>query len=286
MKPSQKVLILFSKLRPNVGTFFPYLPDLGGIKNFPEHGGNRISKISIGSGEMTEYDIPTGPLSTTLFIAVSDDGKRVWFTEWASNKVAYLDMTVPVPFIMKVNSNNNSPVLLKAKEPKTLDALLNAHKENSSSSSSFPLSLTEVEIAVIGMSDSGLKGVSYTTNPQRIDLDKYPANKSQINLNVEQDQARSGQYTALIKASASEKKDPLLFVSLLYPIPIRVDVPTTISQQQQNSFQGNSQKSAFPFGGELLRTMIRFLALPAAIGLIGFTIYRRIKRPKREKQER
>lgn len=54
---------------------------------FPEHGGNRISKINIESGEMTEYDIPTGPLSTTIFIAISDDGKKVWFTEWASNSL-------------------------------------------------------------------------------------------------------------------------------------------------------------------------------------------------------
>jgi streptogramin lyase len=54
---------------------------------FPQHGGNRISKIDVQSGIMTEYDIPTGPLSTVVFIAVSDDGKRVWFTEWASNKI-------------------------------------------------------------------------------------------------------------------------------------------------------------------------------------------------------
>jgi streptogramin lyase len=64
---------------------------------FPQHGGNRISKIDIQSGIMTEYDIPTGPLSTAVFIAVSDDGKKVWFTEWASNKVAYLDTTIKIP---------------------------------------------------------------------------------------------------------------------------------------------------------------------------------------------
>jgi virginiamycin B lyase len=53
------------------------------IVYFPQHGGNRISKIDIQSGIMTEYDIPTGPLSTAVFITVSDDGKKVWFTEWA-----------------------------------------------------------------------------------------------------------------------------------------------------------------------------------------------------------
>jgi hypothetical protein len=257
---------------------------------FPEHGGNRMSKINIESGEMTEYDIPTGPLSTTIFIAVSDDAKKVWFTEWASNKVAYLDMTVPVPFSLKIknntSNNNYSPMVLKENESKVLDVLLGANKSSATTSS---LSLKEVDLAVIGMSDSGLKGVSYIAKPQRIDMDKYPANKSQINLSVKKDQARSGQYTAMVKASASEKKDQLLFVSLLYPIPLTLDVPTSHlsqqQQQQQNSFQNNNnQKSEFLFN-EALRNMIRLLALPAAIGLIAFTIYRQIKRSKRRQQQ-
>ena len=139
------------------------------------------------------------------------------------------------------------------------------------------------------MSDSGLKGVSYTAKPQRIDMDKYPANKSQINLSVEKDQARSGQYTAMVKASASEKKDRLLFVSLLYPIPLTLDVPTMAisrqQQQQQNSVQNNNnQKSAFLFN-EPLSNLIRLLALPAAIGLIAFTIYRQVKKSKRGLQQ-
>ena len=44
---------------------------------FPEHGGNRIAKINVDSGQMTEYDIPTGPLSTALFTAISGNGKKV-----------------------------------------------------------------------------------------------------------------------------------------------------------------------------------------------------------------
>jgi hypothetical protein len=34
---------------------------------------------------MREYEIPTGPVSTTLFIAASDDGK-FWYTEWVATK--------------------------------------------------------------------------------------------------------------------------------------------------------------------------------------------------------
>jgi streptogramin lyase len=260
---------------------------------FPEHGGNRIAKINVESGEMTEYDIPTGPLSTTIFIALSDDRKKVWFTEWASNKVAYLDTTIPIPFNMKIagnninNNANSSPIILKPNESKTIEALLHTDK-NASPSSSSPasLSLSEVEIAVIGMSDSGLKGVTYTANPQRINMQQYLTNKSQITLNIEQDQARSGQYTAMIKASASEKRDQLLFVSLLYPIPLLLDIPRvpSLSQQQQNSFQNDNQKSTFSFS-DSLRTVARYLALPVAIGLIAFTIYGRIKRSKRRRQQ-
>jgi virginiamycin B lyase len=142
---------------------------------FPEHGGNRIAKINVESGEMTEYDIPTGPLSTTIFVALSDDEKKVWFTEWASNKVAYLDTSIPIPFNMKIAGNNNGsnfPISLKPTESKSVEALLNTGKNASTSATS--LSLSEVEIAVIGMSDSGLRGITYTAYPQRIDMQQYP----------------------------------------------------------------------------------------------------------------
>ena len=80
---------------------------------------------------MTEYDIPTGPLSTALFISVSEDGKKVWFTEWASNKIAYLDTTIPVPFRMQVVEKNigTAPIILKVNGPKTFKVIItNADK--------------------------------------------------------------------------------------------------------------------------------------------------------------
>ena len=102
---------------------------------FPEHGGNRIAKIDVDSGQMTEYDIPTGPLSTALFATISEDGKKVWFTEWASNKIAYLDTTVPVPLAVQIpqnyninntSNNSNSLLILKRNEPRVVDVLLKA----------------------------------------------------------------------------------------------------------------------------------------------------------------
>ena len=75
---------------------------------FAEHGGNRIAKFSTDTKTMTEYEIPTGPLATTVFIALSNDNKKIWFTEWASNKIGYLDITKQIPFKMLLNNESLS----------------------------------------------------------------------------------------------------------------------------------------------------------------------------------
>ena len=238
---------------------------------FPEHGGNRISKINIESAIMTEYDIPTGPLSTAVFIAVSDDGKRAWFTEWAANKVAYLDTTIPVPVNLHVK---NDQITLDRNEPQTLDIVLES--DNNSSTAS----LEKVEVTATGMSETGLKGVTYTADPQWIDMKQNPTAESQINLKVE-DNAKPGTSTIMIRASTSERDQ--LIVSKLYPVLITLDVPEP-TQQSQNIFedrQGDGSSSDVS-----LNDITKFLAILVAIGLIGFLIYGRIKRSKEIKKER
>lgn len=238
---------------------------------FPQHGGNRISKISTESGIMTEYDIPTGPLSTAVFIAVSDDGKRVWFTEWASNKVAYLDTTTQIPINIQVE---NARITLDRNEPKKVDVVLKAD-DNS------PLvSLKQVELAVLGMSESGLQGVTYTTQPQWVDMEKNSVAESQINLKVE-DNAKPGTSTIMIRASTSERDQ--LIVSKLYPVIITLDVPEPI-QQSQKIFENRQDNDSS--NNISLSDITKFLAILVAIGLIGFLIYGRLKRSKEIKKKR
>jgi DNA-binding beta-propeller fold protein YncE len=268
--------------------------NLGENIYFPQHGGNRISKINVESGIMTEYDIPAGPLSTAVFIAVSDDGNKVWFTEWASNKVAYLDTTVQIPFNLEIkNDNTVSPIILEPNQPKILNVQVSTDKNNSSITSSFssPLSLTEVELAVIGMTDSGLRGIAYNAQPQRINMENNSTSESTITLNVVQQNnnnipVRLDQYTAMVKASAPEK-DQLLFVSLLYPMLISLDLPSVSQQQQQQQQEDNKQSSEGQDEGFIqdssLRSIVRIVALPAAIGLIGYIVYVRIKKSKSKK---
>lgn len=239
---------------------------------FVQHGGNRISKIDVRSGVLTEYDIPTGPLSTAVFLAVSDDGRKVWFTEYAGNKIAYLDTTIPVPLDLQVsveqNENNNDnisrigndsfvlPLVLKPNgDKKVLEVLLkvqNLNNDNSRNNELNPFSSMYpdvVELSAIGMSDSGLvTGVTYVAHPQRINMSNdgdidatLPSNRiynSQIEIALEKSSAeiRPGEYTMMIKSSVLESIQGQipLFLSLLYPIPVLLDVPmsTQISQQE------------------------------------------------------
>jgi virginiamycin B lyase len=264
---------------------------------FPQHGGNRISKINIHSGIMTEYDIPTGPLSTAVFIAVSYDGKRVWFTEWASNKIAYLDTTTKIPLNFELedqNENISTPIDIKTNQPKTLDVRLNALEKNNNSSvtSSFmssPVSLTEIEMAVVGMTDLGLKGVTYDAEPQRVDMEKNSTAESKINLNLVQQGNRNNapieldQYTLMVKASVPEKDQ--LFVSLLTPIMVKLDLPEVTKRGDDVQKSGEENQGWIrEFGDLSVRNIIRVSAISAAVGLIGYIVYMRIKKSKEPKK--
>jgi len=66
---------------------------------FTEHGGNSISYLYPGARRMVEYAIPTGPLSTALWLALAPNG-NVWFTEWSSNKIGVVHANLPIPLTL------------------------------------------------------------------------------------------------------------------------------------------------------------------------------------------
>lgn len=127
------------------------------------------------TGLMTEYEIPTGQVSTTLFIAASDDGK-FWYTEWVANKIAYLDTNVKIPFD---NEATASDITLKEDESKSINISLSASSGNNRNS---PISLLDVEIAVIDMTESGLHGDTYTSQLQRVNLSQNHSSRCQDRL--------------------------------------------------------------------------------------------------------
>lgn len=241
--------------------------DKTGNVYFPQHGGNRISKIDTRSGIMTEYEIPTGPLATVVFAAITPDGSKVWFTEWASNKIGYLDTTIPVSYGLNVSNNK---ITLDKSGPKTIAA------ELKSESDARYVSTNDVEIGAVGMTDSGLSGVSYEANPPRTNLVENKDASTEIALTI-QDGAKPGTFSIMIRASALEKDN--LVISLLYPVLVTLDVPEPPSNEgiilkpQTAAVKQNESSD-----------VTRYLALLAAGGLTAFLIYRRIKKPKTQSE--
>jgi virginiamycin B lyase len=239
---------------------------------FPQHGGNRITEIRSQDGLMTEYDIPTGPISTVLFLTASDEG-RVWFTEWASNKVAYLDTLTQVPFEQQVQQKS---ITLTKSSTASLNVLIksaaaNASTANSNNSSS-SLSLSQVEVGLIGMTESGPTGITYQANPPKVNLQQNASTESTIQIKT-QDNAKPGTYTVMVRTQAPEQQDGLI-ISRLYPIKLILDVPQPATQTGGGS-AGSSGQISTPFE---VRDLIRALAIAAAIGLASYIVYRRVKR--------
>ncbi|MEP6576477.1 MAG: hypothetical protein ABJB85_08630 [Nitrososphaerota archaeon] len=246
---------------------------------FPEHGGNKISKISVDAGLMTEFDIPTGPLATVVYIAISADSSKVWFTEWASNRVAYLDNTIDIPLDLRVESNSD-PISLKINQSYPLHILV-TRKNNTAS---IPMSLNGMELSLIGMTDSGLQGLTYVAKPQRFNMTEVPSINGVMDLTVDAKEAIDGKYTVMPRISTLENDN--LTISFLHPQTVDLDVPIHKAQLQNFTTSENNESSNSP--SMMLRDLARYISVGVAVTLIGYLIYRKINqhKPKRDKQNR
>jgi hypothetical protein len=182
------------------------------------------------------------------------------------------------------------------------------------------LSLDEVELSVTGMTDSGLvSGFTYSANPQRINMSNDDSSKtaqkqtnntynSKIKLVFEKDNIEKisqNEYTVMIKSSAPERieqqqqsvENPL-FVSLLFPIPVLLELPlSTIPNQRQVSDEDpirirDDSDNQLPSEGFFgikdvsIISIIRTLSLTGAIGLVGYLIYTKVRRSKKDHREK
>ena len=255
--------------------------DKAGNIFFVEHGGNKIVKISSDNWIMTEFDIPTGPLATSVFLTVSEDSKRIWFTEWASNKIGYLDNTVGVPLIMGTTNNESTstnpdlrPIVLHEGQNSSVNVSLTLDKNLISL-----VSTNEAQLSVVGMTDAGPKGIAYTVNPQTVNLMDVPERDIKVHIKVQGENAIAGNYTIMMRASLLEKDN--LTVSSLYPQLVKLNVPTEPSEiskvQNFQEFSSKRTESSEP-SAMLFRDLIRGGAIAAAIILVAYLLYRNIGR--------
>jgi virginiamycin B lyase len=246
--------------------------DKQGKVYFTQHGGNRITEINK-DGMMTEYEVPTGPLSTVVYLSAASDGK-VWFAEWASNKIAYLDTAMQVPFTLNIEKIG---MTLDGSSPQSITVSLNSSSSDATTTTTSPVSLSEVEIGLTGMTESGLQGVTYEAQPPRMDLQDVKSNQSEIQISA-QENARPGNYTFMVRAFAPENDG--LVISRLYPVELTLDVPEpTSTQDSETMFQNEGQQDS----DTIVQDALMIAAPVGAAGLIAFGIYRWKKARKTER---
>lgn len=244
------------------------ISDKGGNVYFLEHGGNKISKISK-DGLLTEYDIPTGPLATVVYIAVSPDASKIWFTEWASNRIGYLDNTISLPLDLKIVTI--LPTILKPNQNYPLEIAIIRNDKITNTL----LSLNGLELSVIGMTESGLEGLTYLAEPQRFNLTDLASINGTLSLTIGKD-ATTGKYSIMPRISTLENDN--LTVSLSYPQTIELEIPVQKSPLQNMSSEANQNSSDVVL--IFLRDLARYGSIGVAVILIGYLAYRKIKNHK------
>jgi len=259
----------YSSLWTSPNTLYPQtLPsqidtDESGNIYFAQHGGNKISKIDK-SGIITEYDVPTGPLSTVVYLDASNDGK-VWFTEVLANKIGYLDTSIPVSFDIQVDKEKIN--FTEKETSNQVKVTVNNLKNNDDL-----ISLDNIDISFVGMTDSGLDGVSFTATPSVIDLNQENQIESTIDLSVDKN-TKPGIYQIMIKVSSTEQIDKTMIISKLYPLTINVDLPKPIPSS-------TIKKTDSEF---IIKDTIQNAAVGAIIILVSLLVYKKIKLARQNK---
>jgi streptogramin lyase len=207
---------------------------------FAQHGGNRISKIT--NNTMTEFEIPTGPLSTTVYLTVSND--KVWFSEVLANKIGSLDLNNEIPIKIDLSQS----YLSLGDKQDSLDVFISGNQSNL---------LGDISLSLVGMTDSGIQGIEYSFIPNKINFTESIAKST---LNVSAKNLPSGFYDAMIQVSMHDSINKNMTVSFLKPISI------SINDMREQSVMTQTKDSSIEF------------ILLGLVGVIGiFLLYRRIK---------
>lgn len=212
---------------------------------FAEHVGNRIGKLDPSRNLITEYEVPTRPLTITLWIAMAPDG-NVWFTEWASNKIGFVNASTPAPFT--ITTSKNVEVIQPGGSVQN-DVFVTWHNNQS----------LNIALGIEGMTDAGPGHLEPTfSNPTLISVN---TRKTSLMLSADES-IKQGTYSIMVRASAD-------MVSQLTMLTILV--------QQSPSQVLESEKPSLSFA-----QYVQFIAMGVLIA-IGFLIFYRRKAAKGSK---
>jgi len=206
--PTTGKLVTFPTSNPANG-IFPYsLPndlsiDHHGNVWFTEHVANRIGKIDPINHILTEYQIPTGPISTALWLAVMPDG-NICFTEYSYNKIGILDPTIPISFAVTLDHNSTQ---VRQGSTSSVELAANGDATN-----------LQLFVASTSMSPNSLNA-SFSSNP--ISIGELSNTNAVVIVDVVASQsATPGQYVMAIGGSLGQ-----VSVSVLLPVDVTEQSP-------------------------------------------------------------
>ncbi len=201
------------------------LIDKGSNIWFAQHVGNRITRLDPITNIITEYEIPSGPLSITLWSSLAPNGD-VWFAEWASNKIGFLNASMPVPFIVNLD---RTIITLESGAESKANLFVNSASDGK----------LDLKFDLAGMTDSGITGLSYSFSPKNVTLEPKAAAQSSIVLKGLQS-IKAGTYSLMVKASDAS-------VSQLVPLTL------VVSQQQEVKTPASS---VFPQSAQFIAIVV------------------------------
>lgn len=157
-----------------------------------EHQGNNMARFDPATGVLTEYEVPTRPLTETLWLALDENG-NVWFTEYETGKIGVVNASKTVPINV---STSNSTIFLH-------DGGLSTIKVSVSSANS-STALGSYNYTLSGLSTFGLENMTYSFNPSEYATPNQQTTAS-TNLTISaSDNLERGNYSIIIGASNNE----------------------------------------------------------------------------------
>ncbi|MHB8566999.1 MAG: Vgb family protein [Nitrososphaerales archaeon] len=167
------------------------LIDKNGNVWLAEHQGNRIAGFDPSNGILTEYLVPTRPLTETLWLALDQNG-NAWFTEHDTGKIGVVNASKAVPFNISVSDS-----VISLRQGSTASAEVSVSSTNPSAA------LGTLNFTMSGLSTFGLENMTYSFNPSEYSSSSGSSALSNFTINA-MNNLDPGNYTVFIGASNSQ----------------------------------------------------------------------------------
>jgi len=216
--PRNGILRTYPTSDPSTG-IHPYslpndiaIDEKGGVW-FTEHAGNRIGRLDPTQNSLIEYEIPSGPISSALWLATSPSGD-VWFAEYSANQIGLVNASQPIPITL---SSDQDSTVIQAGSQATVRVTLGGTS-------------TLLRLFSASTSTPEELSVSFSENPVLIDPVKDPSPIIAVDVLASSESA-SGQYAMLVGATNGQ-------VSLSTFLLVTVTKPSNLPNWEAYSLAG------------------------------------------------